>query len=291
MIKSVNITDPEVTPVEWWVKVFPEPRSWEFAPGMNVLWGKNGSGKTTLVKLLARLLHCEQGGVSTVTNQSISTLIGRDRFRDLSPPKTATDIGVSIEHDGTSVVYFDPTNSVGLMGGMAAFDYDFGMTGMMNAMMKGSSGQLALHRLADVMERYTPEIQYKSRPEYASELVKELLKPSVEVGPRTLLMDEPDANLDWPTKLNWWTRLDVLALDGKFQIIVATHSICALRLAKANYIEIPEPGYLKESRDAVSNAGFLSTKPMTLAELMDRRILLELADASSDKKRKRRTRK
>ncbi len=262
MIKSVKILDPEYTPVEWWPKVFPEKREWEFVPGMNILWGKNGSGKTTLVKLLARMMHCEQGGVSTVTNTSVSALTNRRQDQR---------VDVEVEHDGTSAVYYDPTNAIGLMGGMSAFDYDFMDSGIMNATMHVSAGQMAMQRLHSSMSSYTPEITYKT---VKSDWVEKLLAPSIKRGPQTLLMDEPDANLDWPTKLNLWTRLDLLAIEGRFQLIIATHSICALRLLKANVIEIPEEGYLKESTKAVTDAGFLSEEPITLDEILARRDLL-----------------
>lgn len=282
MIDYVKISDPESTPITWWKDVFPTPREWLFSPRMNILWGRNGSGKSTLLKLIARLLHCEQGGISTVTQHSIQELYGGKRF---SRDKAFT-MGVEISHNGMAATYYDPTNAVGLVGGMAAFDYDFGMIGALNASLRVSSGETALWRLGNIMDRYTPEVVYKAKPHKEDEeLVASLLKASFEGGPRTILMDEPDANLDWPTKLDLWARLNILANHGKFQLIIATHSICALRLLHATYIEVPEPGYLAETRAVAIKAGFLSEEPTTDEQL--RSQLLDLK-ARPEKKTRRR---
>ena len=72
-LKVINVDEP---PIEWWSKPFPRKRTFNFKPGINVLWGPNGSGKSTIIKALARLTHCEQGGVSTVTQHSVTDLFG-----------------------------------------------------------------------------------------------------------------------------------------------------------------------------------------------------------------------
>ena len=77
MIYKLDILDAAKTPVPWLLSVeaFKKPCTFEFKPGLNVLWGRNGSGKTSLTKVLARLFHCEQGNQPIVTQESLSDLV------------------------------------------------------------------------------------------------------------------------------------------------------------------------------------------------------------------------
>ncbi|MHC4406953.1 MAG: AAA family ATPase, partial [Planctomycetota bacterium] len=126
MIKTLHITDPNNTPVKWWADVegLQGIDRFDFTPGINILWGPNGIGKSTIILALARLTHCEQGGRSVVTSTSIRQLErgwgAREDFR-----KKELTSGMHIDFDGQPVVYRNPHNNVGLIGGMAGFDDDF----------------------------------------------------------------------------------------------------------------------------------------------------------------------
>jgi energy-coupling factor transporter ATP-binding protein EcfA2 len=162
MIYRLNIEDPAKTPVKWLAQVaaFKQPRAFEFKPGLNILWGRNGSGKTTLTKVLARLFHCEQGNQPLVTEESLRELTCEGTLE-------AADIrkGIKITHDGQGVRHFDPGHAVGLMGGKAAFDWDFGTEGIVNAMFKGSAGQTTMFRFDSIINEIAagevPEVTWK----------------------------------------------------------------------------------------------------------------------------------
>jgi len=255
MITKLQVTGPKHTPVEWWDKVFPKKKTWTFKEGVNILWGPNGSGKTTILKLLARMMHCDQGGISTVTHTSVGVLAGKHKWSDAKPK-----LGVKVEHDGKPVVFYDPHAQVGLDCGGSAFDWDFGMEGIQNAMMKGSSGELAMARFNSVMQRIGEEIEVKvptKNPDDWTKLALGALQPAIEEGQRTILMDEPDANLDWRIKLMMWDWISGLRRKegaAPVQFIIATHSPMALRVKNAHYIEMKK-GYKSMAIGVLKIAG------------------------------------
>ncbi len=235
MIKSLHISDPADTPVKWWndVEALKRFDKFDFTPGGNILWGPNGIGKSSVILALARLTHCEQGGRSVVTSTSV------DHFRrDRYDWKKEVRQGMRIDFDGQPVVYRDPHNNVGLIGGMAGFDHDFFTDAMTSIKRrKLSSGQQALDSFR--IER-PDKIKRRFRNTYLNEIAEKLdgmLEPTIEKGPETTLWDEPDANLDWP-RSDFWHMLTT----APQQHIIATHSPFALRLEGANIIEL-QPGY------------------------------------------------
>ena len=250
MIYSTTITKPEDTGVKWLSKVpaLATPnKTFEFKPGLNILWGKNGCGKTTLLHLMGRLFHCEQGGMPVITEGSLREIMGGAMDRK-NPYKA-----VEIKHNGQGVCYFDPSHAVGLSGG--SFDWDFGMEGITNVMAKGSAGETTLRRLSSVLKNVTdrkaPAIQNKFG-DRANEVwqkyldsSKNFLKGTEPKGQPTVLFDEPERSFDLPTQTAIWRWIRSYAQENQF--IVASHCMFALNISEANYIEL-EPGYLETSR-------------------------------------------
>lgn len=247
MIYKLKIKDPTQTPVPWLAKVeaFKAPRAFEFKPGLNILWGRNGAGKTSLTKVLARLFHCEQGNHPLVTQESLSELVREDI--DLKK-------GLKITHDGQGVRHFDPGHAVGLMGGGAAFDWDFGMAGIANTMFKGSAGQTTMFRfdrlMTEIITGAVPEVAWKF-PRSAKgpwstrvKLAEHFLEGNAKKGQPTVLLDEPERSYDLNTQIGVWRLLRAYA--DQVQFIVASHSLCALKIPEAHYIEL-SPGYLANS--------------------------------------------
>lgn len=74
------------------------------------------------------------------------------------------------------------------------------------------------------------------------DIAEELLKGQIPIGPKTILLDEPESgfSLEWQESLwgNIFSKVDPV----KFQLIIATHSPFALGISGANYIETT-PGY------------------------------------------------
>lgn len=251
MIYQLDIRDATQTPVKWLssVEAFKKPRTFEFKPGLNVLWGRNGSGKTSLTKVLARLFHCEQGNHPTVSQESLSELVG-DRFNPIDLAK-----GLAVEHDGQGVRHFDPGHAVGLAAGGAAFDWDFGMEGIQNQMFKGSAGQTNMFRfdriLNEIIAGEVPEVEWKIHRAQSSDvwreridLAKSILKKNGKKGPPTILLDEPERSYDLNAQVGVWRLLR--AYSDEVQFIVASHSLFALKIPGAHYIEL-SPRYLAGS--------------------------------------------
>lgn len=248
MIRSLVVVDPARACIEWWPKVaaFVGTERFDFGPGLNVVWGPNASGKTTLLRAMARMLCCEQGGEQKVTFEAWRRVSER-----LSHAPKLRD-GLRLEHDGSPVAFFDPSDVPGLVDG--AFDWDFGSMGVANAMAKGSAGQLVVHRGRALWSRLAgkepwPEPEWKQVPRGTERgrLVETLLAPTVGVEPQraTALLDEPSRSLDVRVEDAMWTALEVHS--ERTQIVVATHSWRALFLPGASYVDVV-PGYLEEAR-------------------------------------------
>ena len=108
------------------VPFFQNRTSVEFKPGLNILFGGNGSGKSTILTSMARMLHCEQGGRTCVTGDSLYAVYQVPMADPASRHGEKSDTmgdGILPVHDGQCVLYLDPSKAIGLAGG--SFDYDF----------------------------------------------------------------------------------------------------------------------------------------------------------------------
>ena len=122
-------------------------------------------------------------------------------------------------------------------------------------MFKGSSGQTTKFRISSlfssVLGESLPEKKWKAykrreppdaQDEFnvtqyrAQQLIEETLTGSGELGPRTVLLDEPDTNIDIESQVVLWRCLQYAGQT--IQVIVASHSLYALQIKEANYIEV-----------------------------------------------------
>ncbi len=233
----------------WWGKVISD-ELFKFKPGLNILWGENGSGKSTLLKALSALTHCEQGGVPKVTGESLRVW---KSFRS----------SCELDWDGHPCFQTSSDGTPGLIGG-AGFDPDFQTAGLQQVMQVGktSQGQQRLYHFHRILQHTAScdqtdatylERGLKSDEDLKNEsssrefLIEELEKrmtlfrgllEKLKVrgpGPKTLILDEPTANMDLEARADFW---DVMARQTRFQVIVATHDVLALDLKDAHYIEL-----------------------------------------------------
>jgi len=216
VIHKLLITDPSQTPTPWWSKLeaLKARDEIEFGPGLNLLLGPNGSGKSTILNLVAHYTFCRQGGLPKVTDSALRELRGKH--------------GAMVVGDGEPCFYFNPEETPGLIGGMAAFDHDFFDHELFSAHISGSSGQnvaLKLGRVVKAMRETTPELEFKTR---GLEHFQKCLSNQVGTPPprpfehRTLLVDEPDRSLDASAQSMVWMHF--LKLASHNQIIMAVHS-------------------------------------------------------------------
>lgn len=262
MIRSLTLVNPKKTPIKWLgnVEALKEPKTFEFKPGLNILWGPNGSGKSTILKLLARLFHCEQSGRSVVTQESVSELFSTILFEQ--EKKDTLFKSIRVDHDGQGVWHFDPQRTVGLIGGGAGFDYDFFSEGVRSIVVKGSSGQITIDRLGGLMTQFlegkrASPIEYRIKKDSVNDQwahkisrIEKFLKGDGEKGKPTWLLDEPERSLDLPLQAKFWGG--TIKNSTAVQLIVASHSPFALGNPDANYIEMT-PGYLKASMEAMES--------------------------------------
>lgn len=254
------------------VPFFKEHKAIEFKPGLNILWGGNGTGKSTILTAIARMLHCEQGGRTCITKDSLSAVFevpSKDlKARHGERSDTLAD-GLSPVHDGQCVLHFDPGHAIGLVGGGAGFDWDFGSMGIANTMFRGSSGQTTLARVNEVLGNIVkpetwPAIEWKvdRKSEWLAPKASQIeafLKGTLKRGQPTVLLDEPDRSLSMKLQAGLWTNL-AARYAKNVQVIAASHSPLALHLPGVNYVEMA-PGYLAECEGVLDMHVFGKLRP------------------------------
>lgn len=228
---------------------FKKNKSVHFKTGLNILFSPNGTGKSTLLKMIALSLAAEQGGVSTVTN---SWRMELHTFSDKDKTKMN---GIEVFHDGQPILYGNPRNAVGLIGG--SFDDDFMIEGIHNCQSKSSTGLTTINRLNQILniltanEKMPEKMDYKIPKERLSPPMVGLLNSKIPQGQRTILMDEPESGLAMHVQANIFSIMNKAAKEKDLQIIIATHSPFSF-MTEANFIELI-PGHIEMSKNALKH--------------------------------------
>ncbi len=259
MISSAKITSGYATKLP-----AVKDKTFEFTPGLNVLFGPNGCGKTTVLRVTAAYAGCQNRGWSTA---SIDELFKKPppypaRFRYGAPGKC----DAKIAWDG--VPAFLHTVEVAMTGRLSndqdEFDEQVG-----SIISKASTGQSVINMLGRLqmylksipdltdakrtmsIDGETVQIDHvndtwKDKIISFVEYVKSL--PVPEVRRVTVFIDEPDNALSIPNQCLLWSKA-LPSLAHVHQVIVASHSPFAL-LPGPNTIEMT-PGYVNECMDAI----------------------------------------
>jgi predicted ATPase len=264
MITKVRITDRENSPIHYIneLRGFENGKEYEFSPGVNIIVGENGSGKTTLINLIrkytlirARSCECNIYNFNELVNFSDKFLDGIDVYGDWKKNIFSLQTGEESRLNDTSLDNFS----------------SFGLT---FESMHSSTGQGTLAALSSLFEyMFDPNTELsfpideiRRRVKDSNERLKEetnnwriyqeyIDNHTVDCPSRyTLLMDEPDKNLDI---FNIEQLLSILEYErDDLQLITTIHNPLILykisNNRNINFIEM-STDYIKKVKEKVEH--------------------------------------
>lgn len=265
MITSVKIKDNTKTPFEYVsdIEAFENGREFIFKSGVNVIIGKNGSGKSTLLNIISMYALCEKSMCSEMPTEALDFL----SIFDNDDGKVLDGIDISSDYAGKvfRLLPLIETDRNNVLKNINNFDL------CINSIQKsyGEKVVLSLESLFNLMfgqKDYAFPIQdlveYKKKSnafwiKRIDNLLKyykrnriTLTKSSFEY---TVLMDEPDRNLDIDNIMQIYNVLSFH--KPQTQIIAIVHNPALIyKLSKldcVNFIEMTE-GYLKNVVNFIS---------------------------------------
>lgn len=258
MITSIKIENNKRTPFEYLhtLKAFRKGREYVFKPGVNVIIGKNGSGKSTLLNLIAKYTLCERSMCSEIPRDALS-------FPDIFDEEDKVLDGICIRSDYMGKVFHLLPHMEMKQDDILDNIHNFSsyMSGI-----SGSSGEkcvCAINSLFNFMfgqkDYAFPIAKLKEYGESVNTLWKGRIdslisyykKNHVQVQESdfeyTILMDEPDRNLDIENIMQVY---GVLSFHKPHtQIIAVIHNPALIyKLGKLDCVHFVEmtDGYLEE---------------------------------------------
>lgn len=254
MIEKIVIRDNKKSPVRYLpeIPLFKNGKVFEFKPGVNVIVGKNGCGKTTLMKIIESYLlvgknECSKG----MFNSNINDLFNLrgNKFLD----------GIDVYSDYQKNV-FRMCHSAEKNGDDNLSDFD-AFTEFFTQ-IKSSTGEgviVAINSMFKRMFSKGANLMFDFDKVGSDDLYKEYgsyvrSHRVTDHDEWTILMDEPDRNLDIENMEN---ILNILSFHKpRTQIIVVVHNpllICALSKNKeVNMIELTR-GYVSKVKKLVKS--------------------------------------
>lgn len=258
MLRRVEIVDSNKTPVKWLYNIdaLKSGSVFEFKPGVNIIIGPNGSGKSSLLELLYSFGLCKKqirSNISIDCSELFSLFNNDEELLD----------GVKIEHDFSSVFFRLISQQPGedSLSNIDNFFLKFnesssstgeGIKASLAMLLKSMFDQMKdnsfpVKKLLEIKEhcndvfkeRISKLVKY-----YKTNYYKELRQEDFEF---TILMDEPDKNLDI---FNLEEVYDLLCHRKEYtQVIAVIHNpVLINRLRKIDSVNIIElvPGYLND---------------------------------------------
>lgn len=206
MITSIRIDDNKKTPFKYIqkIKAFKNGSEFIFKPGVNVIVGKNGSGKSTLLNMISKYMLCEKKMCSELPSEALY-------FPDIFDDDKVLD-GISIKSDYIGKVFHLLQQTE--MRKDDILDNINNLSLYMNVASR-SSGEKNLHAMNSLFDFVFNQDEYafpiqklmefkKKSNEFWANRIDNLLKyykdNHVVLMEKdfeyTILMDEPDRNLD-----------------------------------------------------------------------------------------------
>lgn len=253
MVEKIVIRDNKKSPVSYIskIQIFKNGKVFEFKPGVNVIVGKNGCGKTTLMKLIESYLlvdktECSKG----MFNSNINRLFGLGREL-----LDGVDVYADYKKNVFRLCHASEKTNDDSMKNFDAFTEFF-------TQIKSSTGEgvvVALNSMFKRMFCEKAQLQFDfdkaggdgSYKEYGTYVNGHRV---TEHNEWTILMDEPDRNLDIENMSN---ILGILSFHKpNTQIIAVVHNpllICALSKIKDVHMIEMTRGYVSKVRKLVKS--------------------------------------
>lgn len=267
MIRSVTVRDARCAPYSYVADIpaLKEGTTIEFKPGINIIVGANGCGKSTLIKTIATYLLCGNGCMKTPTGyNAVGDAVNDRHLWDPTEGEKLLD-GVDVAHDYNGVAFI-LRNSYEMENGDALRDMDSFVSAYKRRVSSmGENTMFSIQTLFDVMfadkgMEYLafPVANLKKIMDNAGDVWKERIRQLLQYYKRnqvtdltpenfqyTVLMDEPDRNLDI---YNLDQVADILSQDKEMTQLIATvhNPLLIARLSQkpnVNIIEMTE-GYV-----------------------------------------------
>lgn len=257
MITSIKINDNKRMPFGYTssIKAFKDGSEFTFCPGVNVIIGKNGSGKSTLINIISMYMLCEKSMCSEAPIEALD-------FPDIFDDDKVLD-GIDIKADYTGKVFRLMPHIEMNQGDILNNIHNFSLFMNGNGCSFGEKSVYSINTLFDFMfkqkEYNFPINKLKERRDgvngFWSSRIDSLLdyykKNRIEATEKnfeyTILMDEPDRNLDIENIMQVYNILSFH--KPQTQIIAVIHNPSLIyklsNLACVNFIEMTK-GYLND---------------------------------------------
>ena len=238
-----------------------ENRTFEFTPGINVLYGPNGCGKTSLLRIMGAYASCWKRGIGGWSRQPHFNIADESKikFPGLLRQNAIGECSADVAWDGSPAIYNEAVVSDNISfnnWGMDAKDSPDGMTGrdeqMQMLLGHHSTGYIRLWKISKLYgmlkEENFPDLEKLGK--HSTPVQKAFvryIKSLPRCGPATLILDEPDRGLSYEFNQRFWSKVLPTWCESKnLQIIVSTQSIwpALMELDSINIIEMRK-GYAK----------------------------------------------